>query len=127
MNPFPEDTLTELKVHLEEEKARLLTRIDELNVQDPFRDPERTNDNAASDTEANEESNHDRVAALVEESKKRVEDIDNALGRIKNGTYGFCSVCGAMIDTDRLSVVPTATLCLTCEQSSRGKGGVSGK
>lgn len=118
MQQFPKDTLTELKKHLEAEKKRLQARISELSVQDPFADPDRTNDNAASDTEANEESNHDRVAALVDESKKQVENIDKALSRIADGSYGFCSVCGAMIDTDRLSVVPTATLCLTHERES---------
>lgn len=121
MQQFPKDTLTELKKHLESEKKRVQARIDELSVQDPFSDPDRTNDNAASDMEASEESNHDRVAALIEEQKSQMVSIDNALGRIENGTYGFCTVCGNMIDTDRLSIVPTATLCLTHEKELGNK------
>jgi RNA polymerase-binding transcription factor DksA len=121
MDQFPKDTLTELQKHLETEKIRLLARIKELTVQDPFSDPDRTNDNAASDTEASEESNHDRVAALTDELKVQVANVEKALGRITDGTYGFCSVCGNMIDTDRLSVMPTATLCLTHEKELTAK------
>lgn len=86
-----------------------------LSDQDPFADPDRTIDNAASDTEASEEFNHDRVAALIEELKKKLIDLDDALLRIGNGTYGFCATCGSMIDTDRLAVIPTAKYCSACE------------
>ncbi len=121
MQQFPKDTLVDLEKHLTEEKARLLARMRELNVQDPFTDLDRTNDNAASDTEANEESNHDRVAALVDELKQQLTNVEKALGRITDGTYGFCSVCGQMIDTDRLAIMPTATLCLTHEKELTAK------
>lgn len=121
MQQFPADTLVEIKKHLEEEKMRLTARIDELSVQDPFRDPDRTNDNAASDTEASEESNHDRVAALISESQAQVAQVTKALERIDSGTYGFCVVCGNMIDTDRLAILPTATLCLVHEREQGTK------
>lgn len=115
MNGYPKDILSRIRRHLEEEKTRVSARINELYLQDPFSDPERTNDNAASDREATEESSHDRFAALVEELKSNIGDIDSALMRIAQGTYGFCTSCGDMIDTDRLGILPTATLCLRCE------------
>ncbi len=115
MNSFPEETLVELKHHLETEKAKLVSRIAELTGQDPFHDPDRATDNAASDTEASEESNHDRVSALVEELTTKAQEVDLALTKIDEGTYGFCANCGNMIDTDRLAIYPTATLCLSCE------------
>jgi len=123
MNQFPADTLVEIKAHLEEEQTRLHSRITELSGQDPFSDPDRTNDNAASDTEASEESNHDRVSALVTELKNQAVDVKNALSKISDGTYGFCTVCGNMIDTGRLAIHPTATMCLTCESSKSGRSG----
>ena len=123
MNQFPVDTLVNIKAHLEEEKLRLLSRISELSVQDPFSDPGRTNDNAASDTEASEESNHDRVFALVTELKTQLIDVEKALSKIADGTYGFCTQCGLMIDTDRLAINPTATMCLSCEAKKSGRAG----
>jgi DnaK suppressor protein len=119
MVSFPSVVLDELRKHLEEDKKRTNDRIAQLSAQDPFSDPDRANDNAASDSEASEESSHDRFAAMVEELEKRLVDIDAALERISNGTYGFCTNCKKMIDTDRLAILPTATLCLTCEREKK--------
>jgi DnaK suppressor protein len=119
MNQFPKDTLTDIQAHLKDEQARLLARISELSVQDPFSDPDRTNDNAASDMEASEESNHDRVAAIVTELKTKQMEVETALSKISDGSYGFCASCGNMIDTDRLAIYPTATLCLSCESKKK--------
>ncbi len=119
MQSFPSDILNKLREHLEEEKKRTNDHIAQLSAQDPFSDPDRVNDNAASDSEASEESSHDRFAAMVEELKNRLADIDAALGRIGDGTYGYCSNCQKMIDTDRLAILPTATLCSDCEHAKK--------
>ena len=104
---------------LEEEKKKLVVQMNSLSSQDPFSDPDRVNDNAASDSEASEESSHDRYVAMLDELKTKLSDIDAALLRIGNGAYGFCSNCHEMIDTDRLAILPTATLCLSCEQKKK--------
>ena len=114
MQSFPSDVLDQVRKALEEEKTGVVRRIAELCAQDPYADPDRVNDNAAPDAEASEESNHDRYAAMVDEMKARVHALDEALLRVGSGTYGYCVNCGEMIDTDRLSIVPTATLCLAC-------------
>ncbi len=41
--------------------------------------------------------------------RKYIQDLENALVRIKNKTYGICSVTGQLIDKRRLMAVPTAT------------------
>lgn len=40
--------------------------------------------------------------------------IDNALTRIKNGTYGKCRICSEEIKPKRLSALPYATTCIEC-------------
>lgn len=112
MVSFPSEVLEKLRVHLEEEKKRLAAQMTDLTAQDPFSDPDRGSDKAASDMEASNESSHDRFTAMVDEIKAKIADVDGALARIADGTYGFCTVCGDMIDTDRLSIIPTATVCL---------------
>ncbi len=119
MQNFPSDILKAIKEHFEAEKQTLTERVNELAKQDPFTNPERTNDNAASDMEASEESDHDRVAAMVDELKAKLQGVDDALVRIEQGTYGSCVECGNMIDTDRLSVLPMATLCVSCEHKKK--------
>jgi DnaK suppressor protein len=51
---------------------------------------------------------------------RRVEDlvleIQEALGRIRNGSFGICDECGSDIELERLKAHPTATLCLDCKR-----------
>src|SRR3989338_156873 len=91
-------------------------KISSRKIQSPVSDQDRLNDNAASDTEAKEESSHERMEALEKVLRRGLEEINLALTRIKKGTYGKCQNCGQMIDTDRLGVKPTALYCVTCER-----------
>ncbi len=113
---FPLNILQNIKDHLLKEKKRVDSTISSLKSQDPFSDPDRLIDNAASDTEANEESSHERMEALEKELKAHRKDIDEALERIKKGIYGKCVSCGNMIETERLKVKPTALYCVSCEK-----------
>ena len=114
MQGFPTDVLSDIRKHLEEEKNKTIGRIAELVAQDPFSDLERTNDNAASDRDANEESSHDRFAAMLEQERLHLSLVEAALTRVSDGSYGYCTNCKQMIDTDRLAILPTATLCYGC-------------
>jgi DnaK suppressor protein len=40
-----------------------------------------------------------------------VEGVERALGRLDDGTYSTCEVCGATIDADRLTAEPTTRTC----------------
>ena len=55
----------------------------------------------------------DDIGELVSSSAdNHLAEIDAALGRIANGTYGLCEVCGREIDEERLEAVPWTTLCI---------------
>jgi DnaK suppressor protein len=49
---------------------------------------------------------------LEENADHLLDEIDQALGRITEGTYGTCIVCGREIAEARLEAVPWATLCI---------------
>ncbi|MGH3134296.1 MAG: TraR/DksA family transcriptional regulator [Gaiellaceae bacterium] len=49
---------------------------------------------------------------LEENAGHLIEEIERALRRIEEGTYGTCLVCGRPIDVERLEAVPYATLCI---------------
>ena len=46
--------------------------------------------------------------------RARLERIDEALGRIEDGSYGECLECGEPIPPRRLEIDPAATLCVSC-------------
>lgn len=43
-----------------------------------------------------------------------LEDVERAIHRIEQGTYGLCERCGAAIPHDRLTAMPSAALCIEC-------------
>lgn len=90
-----------------------------MDQEDPFSDVRRISDNAAPDSEAAEQEGHERVSALQREVDRRLIQIKKALTRIKIGKYGLCEKCNQMIDTDRLMVMPEATVCVDCEKKKR--------
>lgn len=117
MQKLDEHLLRELRLRLEKDKESLTKRLAELASQDPFSNKDRLNDNASDDTEAYELSGHERLTALMDELKKDVSDIDLALARMNNGTYGICTKCGKLIEEERLRILPTTTVSIACENT----------
>jgi DnaK suppressor protein len=58
----------------------------------------------------------DLGAALVEVTARTVQGIEDALHRIKSGTYGVCLDCEASIPSLRLEALPFAERCRDCQQ-----------
>ena len=114
MNTLSTEQRATLQGSLEQEKKNLEKRLAELKIQDPFNDPERLIDNASNDTEANEESTHDRYAAMMREITMKLTDISEALARINDGTYGTCANCGKPVGVERIAAIPTAKFCVAC-------------
>ena len=96
--------LDTLKRELMEDIERTVhTLQDEATV---FADP---NDRASQESDiALELRNRDR-------ERKLIKKIDEALGRINDGEYGYCDSCGVEIGLKRLEARPTATLCIDCK------------
>lgn len=55
------------------------------------------------------------VLKLGERESRMVADIDQALLRIKEGSYGVCARCGKLIDERRLEILPTARYDAACQ------------
>ena len=58
----------------------------------------------------------DHELTVVNNERDMVAQIDRALGRIHDGTYGVCESCGQPIGKMRLMAFPRATLCMSCKQ-----------
>jgi DnaK suppressor protein len=52
---------------------------------------------------------------LGERESQMVADIDQALMRLEEGSYGLCARCGKVIDEERLEAIPTARFDAACQ------------
>lgn len=68
-------------------------------------------DNHPADT-GTELFEREKDSALQRHIEAELEEINQALHAMEEGTYGICKVCGEMIDTERLEAVPTADCCV---------------
>lgn len=112
---FPANLLTPIGHFLSAQLNKLEGNKKKLEQEDPFSNESRATDNAAPDTEAEEQFGHARTSALKEQIDRKIIQTRKALSRIRIGKYGICESCGKMIDTDRLIVYPEATICVNCE------------
>lgn len=54
--------------------------------------------------------------SMMEQLQQTSAELTKALERIELGTYGSCERCGTTIPPERLEVLPTASLCVSCKQ-----------
>jgi len=118
---FPKNLVVPVKSFLAARLKELEKTRKNISKEDPFKDESRITDNAAPDTEADEQFGHARTSALKDQLDRKIIQTRRALARIKIGKYGICESCGNMINTDRLMVYPEATFCVKCESKKEKK------
>jgi DnaK suppressor protein len=57
---------------------------------------------------------HDHLRALL-------ADVERALSKLQDGSYGVCDRCGADIAPERLEALPWAVLCVRCAGRASGR------
>jgi len=58
----------------------------------------------------------DHEMSLANNARDMLDQIERALARIENGSYGICESCGNAIGKGRLQAFPRATLCVSCKE-----------
>jgi DnaK suppressor protein len=109
-----------LRTALLEERQRVAAAIENLHAdhQGSISDEageEAAYDNHLADT-ATETYDRELDYTLEENSEHVLAEIDGALKRIEDGTYGTCANCGKQIAAERLEARPWATLCIDCQR-----------
>jgi RNA polymerase-binding protein DksA len=109
---------TDYRKRLEEEKARLLHAVGFLERENPgsISDElgevaEGGTDNHLGDT-ATAMYDRELDEGLEEGARETLAEIDAALQRIEDGTYGICEGCGKPIGAERLNAIPWKRLCI---------------
>jgi RNA polymerase-binding protein DksA len=55
-----------------------------------------------------------QVSTMIEQARDRLDQIDAAVHRVEDGTYGTCESCGRPIAPARLEARPVARTCIAC-------------
>ncbi len=109
---------SEFRSRLEDERNRLANAVDFLHSESTSTLEDELGeigsggtDNHLGDTAgATYERGLDQ--GLEEGAQQTVDEIDAALRRIDDGTFGTCEICGSPIGSDRLRALPWARLCI---------------
>src|SRR3954464_14685425 len=102
------------------ERKRVVAAIDNLHADHPGSMSDETGEDAVYDNHladtATETYDRELDYTLEENSEHVLQEIEAALQRIQDGTYGQCTNCGKQIPEERLEARPYATLCIDCQR-----------
>ncbi|WP_238154573.1 TraR/DksA family transcriptional regulator [Ornithinimicrobium sufpigmenti] len=105
----------DLVTRLREEHAALSARIRQL-TEDMSSFFEASRDSNADDEHDPEGQTiafeRAQLSAVTDQARRHLEEIEAALQRVAQGTYGTCDVCQQPIDPLRLDARPTARACV---------------
>ena len=103
---------------LRDERANLMHQLSELgaNEDGQLRDDVSYGEGFADAAAATAERTE--VIGLVDSVKAMLENVDAALERIAEGTYGTCAECGKEIGRARIEFRPESIYCVDCKAKS---------
>ena len=61
-------------------------------------------------------TDRERDLSLLENARDLLDQVERALKKIEEGTYGVCASCGKSIEAARLKALPHASLCISCKR-----------
>ena len=101
----------DVRAQLEEYQASIVARREKLARHVHHRDEPLPQDFAE---QAVELENSETMVALEDELREQEREVERALARLENETYGVCTECGDDIAKERLEALPAAALCFDC-------------
>ncbi len=103
-----------------EKERKLLVSQNQKKLKDYL---ERTNDENRDIADlANEEYESSIMATNNTHQYRHLNEIDRALDKIEDGSYGNCDECGGEISIDRLKAIPNASFCISCQEKREKSG-----
>jgi DnaK suppressor protein len=116
-NTGPPEPPADAREMLTAERARTLERV--AGLEREFDGIVEASGSANADDEHDPEGatiafEREHVAALRDQARDHLAEIDVALRKLDDGGYGICERCGQPIAAGRLAARPTATTCVAC-------------
>ncbi len=113
---YSDEELELFKIHIEQKKEKELDNLSFLLNQ--IEDVKESAANEADWQEDTSGSDLEMLYTMVNRHRKHIQDLENALLRIRQKTYGICTISGELIDKRRLMAVPTTTKSLAAKNEA---------
>ena len=109
-----------LRSRLEQEQKQLTEELEQLNASS--RSIERRNGSPFGkvEEEANGAADLEKRVALQSRIRDTLVQLEHALQKLDEGTYGLCDSCEQPINPARLEALPLAALCVNCKALQEG-------
>ncbi len=110
---------------LEGEQKRLIEELEQIKAGvRPVDERREGSPFGKREEEATESLELERRLVLERRVRDHLTEVEHALHKLEEGTYGLCDICGQPIDPARLEALPQASLCLSCKahQAKDAKG-----
>ena len=104
-----------LKEKLETDLVRLKEQLDQVRDIAGEENRREGSPYGKKEEEAAETSEIENRMAQEKRLLEQIMEIENALKKFDNDTYGLCERCGQPIAIERLEVIPQAKLCIACK------------
>ncbi len=121
--PLSKAELNKIKMALEAEKKRLTEENHKIEKRfSSANDSQSRSEMTDFDTEhpadfGSETFEREKDFALSENIAFLMMKVERAIEKIDEGTYGLCDRCGGRISDERLEALPSASLCVKCQDA----------
>jgi RNA polymerase-binding protein DksA len=107
-----------IRIALEERREELREEYDQHLAEIAELQRDRLTDSAGDDQADTGSKTFEREQeiSLANSILERITQVERALERLAEGSYGWCERCGSAIPVERLAAFPSATLCVRCKQ-----------
>ena len=106
----------QVRSRLEAERKRIQEELGQLTSSHSLDERREGSPFGKREEEATESMELEKRLALENRLKSLLTEVDRALLKLDEGTYGLCDMCNAAIDPARMEALPQAILCISCRQ-----------
>jgi len=112
--------LSLIRLKLEQIRQQLIKELDQL-IADDRSSKEQQGASSFRDKEeaAGATSDFERRMALATQKRNNLAEVEHALHKLEEGSYGICDSCVQPIESGRMEALPYASHCMTCKAACK--------
>ncbi len=121
-----ENMLERIKGRLLERRRQLLEEVHNISTHSLSRSDDESGDLSTMPIHMADigSDNYEKEFAcdIIENEQEELREIDEALARLADGSFGVCTGCGKQISWQRLAALPFARVCIECKRQEEAEG-----